>query len=164
MRTRLKNPMRLALLACSVLILAACQTSSEAPSSGPSAVTGTSGGEIALLLTEEAAASILRDFLIDCIESWNVVHGPTSTPNPTVTPTPPTPESDATKSVGPRTRGWTYDEWMNQLAQMREPALYKGQNLELLLNGKERIPDSHEVAPYLGAPNWNGGTTLFGNL
>ena len=117
--------MRLALLAFSVLILAACQTSSEAPSSGPSAVTGTSGGEIALLLTEEAAASILRDFLIDCIESWNVVHGPTSTPNPTVTPTPPTPESDATKSVGPRPRGWTYDDWMNQLAQARGGAVQR---------------------------------------
>ena len=114
--------MRLALLAFSVLILAACQTSSEAPSSGPSAVTGTSGGEIALLLTEEAAASILRDFLIDCIESWNVVHGPTSTPNPTVTPTTPTPESDATKSVYSRSRGLTYEEWMEQLAGMQAGA------------------------------------------
>ena len=109
--------MRLVLLAFSVLMLVACQTSSEAPSSGSSAVTGTSSGETALLLTEEAAASILRNFLVDCIESWNVVHGPTSTPNPTVTPTPPTtptPESGATKSGGLRTRGQTYEEWMEQ--------------------------------------------------
>lgn len=92
--------MRIALLAFSVLTLATCQTPFEAPSGDSSAISGTSSGGIALLLTEEAAASILRNFLIDCIESWNVVHGPTSTPNPTVTSTPPTPESDATNSRG----------------------------------------------------------------
>ena len=117
--------MRLALLAFSVLILVACQTSSEVPSSGSSAVAGTSSGETALLLTEEAAASILRNFLIDCIESWTVVHGPTSIPKPTVTPTPPTLESTATKSGGPRTRGWTYNEWMNQLAGARAGAMQR---------------------------------------
>ena len=121
--------MRLALLVFSVLILAACQTSSEVPSSGSSAVRGTSSGEIALLLTEEAAASILRDFLIDCIESWNVVHGPTSTPNPTVTLTPPispTPESDAKKSVDrprPNLRARTsepfnFDKWLAHSARL----------------------------------------------
>ena len=108
-------------MAFSVLILAACQTPSEAPSSG----SGTSSSEIALLLTEEAAASILRDFLIDCIESWNVVHGPTSTPNPTVTPTPPTPESGATKSAGPRSRSWTFEEWSEQLDRAKAASMQR---------------------------------------
>lgn len=66
--------MRIALLVVNVLILAACQPLSEAPSSSSPAAVETSSGETALLLTEEAAASILRDFLIDCIESWKVEH------------------------------------------------------------------------------------------
>ncbi len=125
-RTRLENPMRLVLLSFSVLILLACQPSSEAPSSGSSAVAGTSSDETALLLTEEAAASILRNFLVDCIESWNMVHGPTSTPNPTVTPTPPTsptPESDAKRSVDSRSRGWTFEEWTEQLDRVSAGAI-----------------------------------------
>ncbi len=68
--------MRLALLSFSILILAACQGPSEAPTNESHAVEGTPSGETALLLTEEAAASILRDFLIDCIESWSVEHEP----------------------------------------------------------------------------------------
>jgi hypothetical protein len=68
------------LVLANVFILIACQQ----PSDIRPTVAGDTGTnhEPGLLLTSDAAASILRNFLVDCVASWDVIHKSISSMSP----------------------------------------------------------------------------------
>ena len=65
---------------CLVLVtaLVACEGETAAPPKAT--LVPAEPTSVRTLLSEEAAASILRDFLIDCIASWDVIHEPRDLP------------------------------------------------------------------------------------
>ena len=76
------GPAAMLLLICLSLLFPLAACAGEDPALLEDSQVAEEPTSIPTLLSEDAASSILRDFLIDCIASWDVVYESSSLPSP----------------------------------------------------------------------------------